>query len=148
MYHTAPHLLDPDVRGEADWAIRGAPTGFATVTARKGHHVTSADDSAHDLGPDPSNAATSGVGRARKRPALSSHVPIRFSPDTVAAVKMLADADGVSVSTWVRNLVARELRARMPAHSVSGTSPIHLEISGLPEGSRTEGTRTELVGVL
>jgi hypothetical protein len=45
---------------------------------------------------------------------LSGHVPVRFSPSLVLAVKALADFDGVTVSTWIRGLVTREIERRRP----------------------------------
>lgn len=36
---------------------------------------------------------------------------VRLAPDVIAAVRGLARSDGVTVSEWMRRLVARELRA-------------------------------------
>ncbi len=45
---------------------------------------------------------------------LSSHIPVRFSPALAAAVRALADQDGITVSTWIRTVVAREVQRRTP----------------------------------
>lgn len=44
-------------------------------------------------------------GRVISRRTLSSSIPVRFPPETVEAVKSLADSEGVSVSEWIRTAV-------------------------------------------
>ena len=44
--------------------------------------------------------------------AMKDAVPIRFHDATIEAVKEFADADGVTVSEWIRRLVNREIEAR------------------------------------
>jgi hypothetical protein len=54
-------------------------------------------------------------GPAHKRaghPGLTEHVPVRFNRDTIAAIRVLSDADGMTVSAWVRRLVDREIKSR------------------------------------
>jgi hypothetical protein len=46
------------------------------------------------------------------RAPMTGHVPIRFSESVITRVKTLAASDGVTVSTWIRNLVLRELERR------------------------------------
>lgn len=48
------------------------------------------------------------------RPGLTEYVPIRLSADTMAAVRERAHAEGVSVSSWIRRLIARELTGADP----------------------------------
>lgn len=48
----------------------------------------------------------------KRRARLSSHLPVRFAPDVLAAAKRFAVMDGVSISTWVRRLVEREVTRR------------------------------------
>ncbi len=121
--------------------------GYVTATSKQGELDMTQDDDAYAFYADTSNVTSSGAGRRRKGPSLSSHVPIRFAPEVVMAVKVLAEADSVSVSTWIRNLVIRELRSRIPTQTVSSSAGMKLTISGLP-GSHTKSTPTELVGAL
>jgi hypothetical protein len=60
---------------------------------------------------DPANVKA-GRHVASPRPPLSGHVPVRFPDEVIASVKTIAAHDGVSVSTWIRNLVNRELERR------------------------------------
>lgn len=75
------------------------------------------DDEANQHYADPENRKPAGRGR-RLTPAskssLSTHVPIRFRPETIAQVKILAREDGLSVSSWIRRVVERTVAARMP----------------------------------
>jgi len=41
-------------------------------------------------------------------------VPVRFPEDMITAVKGLASQDSVTVSTWIRRLVAKEIQRRQP----------------------------------
>jgi hypothetical protein len=52
------------------------------------------------------------VGQARM---LTSHVPIRFRPQTIEKAKVIAERDGMTVSSWIRGIVEREVERRMPA---------------------------------
>ena len=51
-------------------------------------------------------------GPPRRRPEwrLTQHVPVRFAAETVEQVKRLADADGMTVSAWIRRAVERAVR--------------------------------------
>jgi hypothetical protein len=51
-------------------------------------------------------------GRPRRRPdrALTQHVPVRFPAATIDAVRALAEADGMTVSAWIRRTVERAIR--------------------------------------
>jgi hypothetical protein len=62
---------------------------------------------------DPKNQQTTGRAVRRAGKALSTHVPVRFSPDMIAAVKRLADRDHMTVSAWIRRVVAREIERRL-----------------------------------
>jgi Mobilization protein NikA len=48
-----------------------------------------------------------GPPRRRRERALTQHVPVRFPAATVEAVRELAEADGMSVSAWIRRTVER-----------------------------------------
>lgn len=54
------------------------------------------------------------AGDARRRPArtLASYVPVRFPAGTIAAVRPLAETDGMSVSAWIRRVVNSAIRQR------------------------------------
>ena len=76
------------------------------------------DNDAAKFYSDPDNLRPAGSPRRRVGgKALSSHVPVRFSPALVAAVKVLAELDGTTVSTWIRNVVAREVQRRAPSQT-------------------------------
>ncbi len=51
-------------------------------------------------------------GRPRRRPErpLTQHVPVRFPAETIEQVKRLAEADGMTVSAWIRRAIERTLR--------------------------------------
>lgn len=64
---------------------------------------------------DPTNHEPAGAPRRRSGRSLTHHVPVRFPADTIAQVKRLADADGMTVSAWIRRAVERALRQGGPA---------------------------------
>ena len=85
------------------------------------------DTDAYDLYAEPANREP-GPGPARRvrrqRPVkYDTHVPIRFTRDVIDQVKTFADEDGVTVSTWIRQAVRRELRRRTaePDRLTTGT---------------------------
>jgi hypothetical protein len=83
---------------------------------------------------DDENVAIEGEPVAPKRRAkLSSHLPIRFSPAVLAAARRLASADGMSVSSWVRWLVEREVVRRTPAETALSTQGNQFVPSTEPE---------------
>lgn len=73
------------------------------------------DEEAADFYADPANRELRAEAHQIERPRLSTHVPIRFRPDTIAAVSRLADEDGTTVSGWIRNVVELAVRRRTPA---------------------------------
>jgi hypothetical protein len=64
---------------------------------------------------DPEHQEPVGAARRRSRPGMTSHVPVRFHPDVIAKVKILATRDRKTVSAWIRDLVEREIECRLPA---------------------------------
>jgi hypothetical protein len=54
-----------------------------------------------------------GVPRRRPDRPLKEHVPVRFPRTTIKRVKRLADADGVTVSRWIRHAVDERLGRRL-----------------------------------
>jgi hypothetical protein len=78
------------------------------------------DESMYEYYADPDNRVPAGAVRRRVSKPLSTHVPIRFTPDVIAEVKKLADKDHKSVSSWIRHVVEEEVERRQPRipHSV------------------------------
>lgn len=109
------------------------------------------DGASADFYADSANQVPAGPARRRSAPRrpLTGHVPVRFDATTIAAVKERAEADGMTVSAWIRRLVARELApiettatqdtdavvVRIPA----GTRRVALELD--PPRSRRPRTR-------
>lgn len=79
------------------------------------------DPDAYAYYADPENREPIGEGRRRERPAMSSHVPVRFPPEMVAEVKHVAREDRKTVSSWIRDVVERELRRRRPQYPRTGS---------------------------
>jgi hypothetical protein len=78
---------------------------------------------AHEFYQDPEHLAAVGPGQRRERPMKTGMIPVRFSPETIAAVKRFASQDGVTVSTWVRRLVGRELQRLQPSATAASEAP-------------------------
>jgi hypothetical protein len=79
---------------------------------------------------DPANRRI--VGPAQRREArgqLSNHVAIRFSAVTMAVVRTLAYRDGVTVSSWVRAVVEREVERRLPFARTGASYELHQSLS-------------------
>jgi hypothetical protein len=73
------------------------------------------DEEAFEHYKNPENRTPAGgVFEVPKR-VLSRHVPIRFRPQTIAKAKAIAERDGMTVSSWIRGVVEREVERRMPA---------------------------------
>ena len=73
------------------------------------------DEEAFEHYKDPENRKPGdGVYEVPQR-VLSRHVPIRFRPQTIAKAKAIAERDGMTVSSWIRGVVEREVERRMPA---------------------------------
>jgi antitoxin component of RelBE/YafQ-DinJ toxin-antitoxin module len=53
--------------------------------------------------------------RAGQARLLTTHVPIRFRAQTIEKAKAIAERDGITVSSWIRGVVEREVERRMPA---------------------------------
>lgn len=72
------------------------------------------DESLYEFYADPDNRVPAGPSRRRASKPLTTHVPIRFSPEVIAEVKQLADADRKTVSSWIRDVVEAEVERRRP----------------------------------
>ena len=85
------------------------------------------DEEAFEHYKNPENRKpTGGVYEVPKR-VLSRHVPIRFRPQTIAKAKAIAERDGMTVSSWIRGVVEREVERRMPAPPQ--THPSHIRMT-------------------
>lgn len=73
---------------------------------------------------DSSNLEVGGRQFQRRtgRGPLNEHVPIRFDTSSIERVKEFADQDGVTVSTWIRRVVEREVEKRLMFSVHSETS--------------------------
>jgi len=49
---------------------------------------------------------------------LGGAVPVRFSPDSIERIKQIADEDGMTVSTWIREQVNNALESRTQRRSM------------------------------
>lgn len=85
--------------------------------------MTDAEAAAFYAKPENQAPAPGAVGRRRTTPALTTHVPVRFPPETIERVRVLAEADGRTVSSWIRRAVDRALDA--PSLSVGTGSSSH-----------------------
>lgn len=79
------------------------------------------DDAAAEFYEDPAKRVSTGKAQRRSSAPrrLTSHVPVRFDPHTIAKAKRLADLDGMTVSAWVRAAVEREIQRRTPSVAVT-----------------------------
>lgn len=90
---------------------------------------------------DDEHQEPAGPGRHRSRRALSTHVPIRFRPEIISRVKILASRDGKTVSSWIRDLVDREIERRLPAPRSKGTQAKEIRwLPRVPGGTTTTAT--------
>lgn len=82
------------------------------------------DKLAADFYADPANRRIVGPSRRRAGQGrlLSNHVPVRFAASMIARIRTLAARDGLTVSSWVRSVVEREVERRMPVEEATTTS--------------------------
>jgi hypothetical protein len=78
------------------------------------------DDAAAAYYEDPANRQLRGSGLKRppQQGRLTTHVPIRFSSGIIDRVRDLAAADGMTVSSWIRDVVEREVLRRERSSTV------------------------------
>ncbi len=108
--------------------------------------ITMDDAEAYAYYEDPENQEPAGPGRRRSRRPLSAHVPIRFRPEIIAKVKILAAREGKTVSSWVRDLVEHEVALRLPAPRSAGTEAKVTPLSSQPSTvTRTTADAAERV---
>jgi len=91
------------------------------------------DRQAQEFYADPTNQVPAGPAYRRAGRRLSATVPVRFPQAVIDAVKRLADRDGVTVSSWIRRVVIREVMRRQPvAMTVASSQPARFEASRPP----------------
>src|SRR6266511_3703489 len=96
------------------------------------------DKEAFEYYSDPEHRLPTGSARRRSKPGMSSHVPIRFLPETIAKVKILAARDRKTVSAWIRDLVEREIQRRLPDPRSEAVEWEVRYLTPPPRGSVTE----------
>jgi predicted DNA binding CopG/RHH family protein len=79
------------------------------------------EEQAHQFYKAPEHLATAGPGQRRQRPMKTGMIPVRFTPEMIGAVKRFASQDGMTVSTWIRRLVGKEIQRRQPSATASMT---------------------------
>lgn len=67
------------------------------------------DREAYEFYADPTNRVPARPGRKRTGQNLASMTSVRFAPEVVEAVKERAFREGVTVGSWIRRLVDREI---------------------------------------
>lgn len=87
-------------------------TASATCGVMK---MTERDDAAAAYYELEANRQVEGPAHKRSSVAkrLSSHVPVRFEARSIEAVRRFADEDGMTVSSWIRAIVEREVQWRL-----------------------------------
>lgn len=92
------------------------------------------DENAGDFYAKPENRRIAGPPRRREAAGqLSNHVSIRFAPTIMAWVQMLAARDGVTVGSWIRSVVEREIDRRLPfVRTGAATYELHQSLSEPP----------------
>jgi hypothetical protein len=91
------------------------------------------ESQAHEFYADPANQVSAGEAYRRTGRRLSATVPVRFPQAVIDSVKRLADRDGVTVSSWIRRLVIREVMRRQPTAVTMASQPVRFEASSLPD---------------
>jgi hypothetical protein len=75
--------------------------------------IAVSDAEAFEYYDDPANREpVPGPAHRRFDSPLTQHVPVRFPRETIRRVERRADADGVTVSAWIRSAVDETLRQR------------------------------------
>jgi hypothetical protein len=104
------------------------------------------DDAAAAYYEDPDHRRLTGSPRKRSGQAsrLTTHVPVRFSATVIERVKELAAADGKSVSSWIRDVVDREILRREQPQTMGTMPTMHWERRSIPQlTSSTVGSSVE-----
>ena len=105
------------------------------------------DRQAYDFYNDPANQVPAGPGQRRHGRRLSETVPVRFPLEVIEAVRRLALQDGVTVSTWIRNLVGKEIQRRRPSATSASAADLSVELD-YSEGLRAPSETTSDPGLI
>ena len=70
---------------------------------------------------DPAHLEPAGPALRRKGPRKTAMVAVRFDPAVIDAARRLAEGSGMTVSSWIRTLVAAEIGR--PAERPQGLIP-------------------------
>lgn len=104
------------------------------------------DDAAAAYYEDPEHRRLTGHGRKRsgQAPRLTTHVPVRFSAAVIERVKELATEDGKTVSSWIRDVIDREILRRERSQTVGVPAIVQWEHRPSPgPGSSTIASSAE-----
>lgn len=93
------------------------------------------DDAAAAYYEDPENRQSTGRGRRRsaQAPRLTTHVPIRFSATVIERVKELSAEEGKTVSSWIRDVIDREVIRRERSRTVGAAPTVQWRRYPTPE---------------
>jgi hypothetical protein len=93
------------------------------------------DDEAYEFYANPENLQITGPGRKRQGQRLTSMTAVRFAPEVIEAVKNRAFGEGVTVGSWIRRLVDREItEPRVLEMTLDGEDqPVRLPADALNE---------------
>jgi hypothetical protein len=69
------------------------------------------DREAYEYYADPEHRKPTGPPRKRQGQRLTSMSSVRFAPEVIEAVKAIAFGEGITVGSWIRRLVDREISA-------------------------------------
>ncbi len=90
------------------------------------------DAEAYEFYADPANQVIAGPARKRQGQRLTTMSSVRFAPEVIEAVKDIAQEEGVTVGSWMRRLVQREVDRREP-------DVVEVTVDGLAEPLRIPG---------
>jgi hypothetical protein len=103
------------------------------------------DNAAAEYYEDPEHRHLTGTPRKRSgQPSrLTTHVPVRFSATVIERVKELATEDGKTVSSWIRDVVEREVLRREQSKTVGTIPTVRYQQRTTPIESSTVGSSAE-----
>lgn len=103
------------------------------------------DDEAFAFYSDPANQHAGARVPKRAKQPMTEHVPVRFSDELIARVKAIAAQDGFTVSSWIRQVVLKEVERRQPPRTAP-TGPVTPILWDAPKPKvLTKGYETEKV---
>jgi len=93
------------------------------------------DDAAAAYYENPEHRQLTGTPRKRSGQVskLSTHVPVRFSATVIERVRELATEDGKTVSSWIRDIVEKEILRREQSKTVGSMPSVRWERRPSPD---------------